>query len=465
MSLEWPSLDMAGRRITLGYLAVLLLVYQAPSQVAKSRCGDAGTIAMTVDLDDSYPSVTLTYNLEQPARVSNVKIEGWDPPALLFRTQATKEKTGKVVWKPNENEQIPSTPFVLRVKLSVPNNVIATENSRVLIGSTGSVDDSPAPNLLPASVILQEGAGSTFVTAKGNDLGEQNTVILLMEEESPGVWIAREYLPATLVDLSHVGVEIPSGYLSKPTRLRLEAMSPGDDAEFTVGSQVDGGFFSRDFNQHNFITIDVMSKERPVFSKIEPSAVKFEGEADYSAGIFGSGFTAKSRVLASFPLLNDDSNVLTPIFVSDRELQLSIPSYLLTSRGGEPLDLWVRNGDDQHISDPQFMSLLGAPESGLARANQPWIKSVSPYPVPLMGSSGPAGISLKVYGENFTKDNGLIMDSGVLGPTAELKTQFISSQELTAWLPRDLWRSHQLSFKLVAQTSTGNCTAEVRRER
>jgi hypothetical protein len=293
----------------------------------------------------------------------------------------------------------------------------------VLIGSTGSVDDSPAPNLLPASVILQEGAGATFVTAKGNDLGEQNTVILLIEEESPSVWIAHEYLPATLVDLSHVGVEVASGYLSKPTRLRLEAMSPGDDSEVTVGSQVDEGFFNRDFNQHNFITIYVMSKDRPIFSKIEPSAVEFEGEADQPARIFGSGFSAESRVLASFP----DSTVLTPIFISDRELQLSIPSYLLTSRGGEPLKLWVRNGDDQHISDPQFLSVLSSPESGSALAKQPWIKSVSPYPVPMMDSSGPAGIFLKVFGENFTKDNGLIMDSGVLGPTAELKTRFISS--------------------------------------
>jgi hypothetical protein len=454
---------MASRRITLGYLAVLLLVNQAPSQFANSRCGDAGTIAMTVDLDDSYPSVTLTYSLEQPAKVSNVKIEGWDPPALLFRTQATKEKTGKVVWKPNENEQIPSTPFVLRVKLRVPNNVIATENSRVLIGSTGSVDDSPAPNLLPESVILQDGAGSTFVTAKGNDLGEQNTVILLMEEESPNVWIAREYLPTTLVDLSHVGVEIPSGYLSKPTRLRLEAMSPGDDSKVTVGSQVDEGFFNRDFNEHNFITIHVMSKDRPAFSKIEPSVVEFEGDADVPARIFGSGFTAGSRVLASFPVF-DDSHVLTPIFVSDRELQVSIPSYLLAGRG-QPLKLWVRNGDDQHISDPQFLSVRRTPESDSTRAKEPWIKSVSPYPVPLIDSKGPAGILLKIYGENFTKDNGLIMDSGVLGPTAELKTQLISSQELTAWLPRDLWRSHQLVFRLVAQTSTAVCTVQVRRAR
>jgi hypothetical protein len=458
---------MSSRGITLGYLAVLLLACQAPSQVAKNRCGDAGTIAITVDLDDSYdspPSVTLTYNLERPEKVSNVRIEGWDRPTLLFRTQVTKKKTGKVVWKPNENEQIPHTPFALRVKLSVPNDVIATERSRVLIGSAGPADDRASPNLLPDDVILQEGRGSTFVTAKGNDLGEQNTVILLMEEESPGVWIAREYLPATLVDLSHVGVEIPSGYLSKPTRLRLEAMSPGDDSEFTVGSRVDEGFFSRDFNQHNFITIYVMSKDRPAFSKIEPSVVEFEGEADVPARIFGSGFTAESRVLASFPAL-DDRYVLTPTFISDRELQLSIPSYLLAGRGGEPLGLLVRNGDDQHISDPQLLSVRRTPESDSAGANQPWIKSVSPYPVPLMDSSGPAGIFLKVLGENFTKDNGVIMDSGVLGPTAELKTRFISSQELTAWLPRDLWRSHQLFFKLLAQTSTGVCAAEVRKDR
>jgi len=458
---------MSSRRITLGYLAVLLLVCQAPSQVAKSRCGDAGTIAMTVDLDDSYespPSVTLTYNLQQPAKISNVRIEGWDRPTLLFRTPVTKEKTGRLVWKPPENEQIPHTPFALRVKLSIPNDVIATEWSRVLIGSAGPVDDRPSPNLLPDAVILQEGAGSTPLIARGNDLDEQNASILLLEEESPGIWIAREYLPTTLVDLSHVGVEIPAGYLLKPTRLRLEAMSPGDDSEFTVGSQVDEGFFNRDFKQHNFITIYVTSKDRPAVSKIEPSAVQFVGDADVPARIFGSGFTAESRVLASFPVVVA-GYLLTPTFISDRELQLSIPSYLTAGLGGEPLTLWVRNGDDQHISDPQFLSVVRAPEFGPTRAKQPWIKSASPYPVPLMDSSGPAGILLKIYGENFTKENGVIMDSGALGPTAELKTQFIDSQELTAWLPRDLWRSHQLSFRLMARTLTGVCTVQVRLQR
>ena len=423
---------------------------------------------MTVAVDDSIPpSVTLTYSLEQPTKVSSVRVEIWDGSTLLFRARVKDEKVGKAVWKPDF--QIPNTPFNLQVKVSVPDDVIATDRSLVLIGTTGSVDDTLDPKLLRDAAILEEGSGTTSLIARGIDLGKQNTVILLMEEESPDVWIAREYLPATLIDLSHVGVDIPSGYLSEPTRLRIKAMSSSDTAEVPVGSQVEDGSDSN-LKTFNFKTIYVMSKDRPVLSKIEPSVVKWERDLDAPARLFGSGFTAESRVLASMDDIFDRYDVLTPILISDRELKLSIPSWVLTGPGDEPLRLWVRNGDDRHISDPQFLSVDRTEFGWEGRAGSggrkwPWIRSVSPYPVPLMDKNGPAGVWLKIYGQNFTKDSALILDNGPLGPTGELKTRFISSQELTAWLPRDLWRRHEIFSSLVAQTAGGTCAAEVRQER
>jgi len=205
-----------------------------------------------------------------------------------------------------------------------------------------------------------------------------------MEEETPGIWIAREYLPATLIDLSHLGVEVPSGYLSKPTRLQLEARTPGNRSVVPIGSQVGGGF--------DFTTIYVMSKDRPVFSEMEPSAVESDRVAEVMVRILGSGFSGESEVLTSFQVgIGHAVNALKPVFVSDSELQLLIPSYLLRagSSNAESLKLWVRNGDDQHVSDAQFLSLLASAAPHPARARQARVTSISPYPFPLMDFRSP----------------------------------------------------------------------------
>lgn len=33
----------------------------------------------------------------------------------------------------------------------------------------------------------------------------------------------------------------------------------------------------------------------------------------------------------------------------------------------------------------------------------------------------------------------------------KLRTAFVSDQERTAWLPRELWRVHKITFRLVVQ--------------
>jgi hypothetical protein len=462
MSIRWASL----RCVT-----VLLVVCQASPQAAKRSCGGAGTISLNAAFDDFHSSATLTYNLEQPDKVSNVHIEAWEDPTLLFRTQVSNKRSGRIVWSPKEG--ILETPSELRLKIHVPENVAGsfsyflTDRSRALIGRTGSVDGDPVPKLWNETAILEEGAGSISLITEANDVGEQNTVILLMEEEGADVWIAREYLPATMVDLGHVSVEIPAGYLAKPTRLQLEGMRLEDVPDVPIGSQAGGDF--------DVMTIYVMSKDRPVFSKFEPSKVTYQGGdfdgtyVDAVVHILGSGFSADSEILTGFPAgVGHDSNVLKPIFISGGELQVQIPGYLLRNAiyNEAPLDLWVRNGDNQHVSDPQALTVLPAAKFEV-RTKQPRILAVSPYPVPLMDYRTGDGVLLKIYGENFTKNDGVTADHGEyrgLGPAGELKTKFISSQELSAWLPRNLWRSHRLSFRLVAQTSSGVCAVEARQD-
>jgi hypothetical protein len=155
----------------------------------------------------------------------------------------------------------------------------------------------------------------------------------------------------------------------------------GDDVVRPVGSQVGGG--------GAFTTIYVMSKNRPLFSTIEPSEASAADSKDgVTFRILGSGLTAESQVLTSFQVyFGDDRNALRPFSIAPHELQVTIPSYLLLDAAStldSHVQLWVRNGDDQHVSDPQSLRLLRTAEFPLPRAQQPSIISTSPYPVPLM---------------------------------------------------------------------------------
>jgi hypothetical protein len=254
---------MSIRRIACGFLICLALACQTPAQVAKRDCREAGTISLAPSFDDSYSSATVAYQLADPKAFSTAWIEVWDRPKLLFRTEVPVKRQGRIVWAPKD--EVAETPSALEISVHDPEIPNLTNDSRALIGSPGPVEGGPIPELLPETVILEEGDNSPYVTSKGKDLGEHNTLILLMEQESLQTWIAREYLPTILVDLEHVRVQIPSGYLSKPTILQLEAVRVGDDVVRPVGSQVGGG--------GAFTTIYVMSKDWPLLSAHPPAPV------------------------------------------------------------------------------------------------------------------------------------------------------------------------------------------------
>lgn len=207
------------------------------------------------------------------------------------------------------------------------------------------------------------------------------------------------------------------------------------------------------------MTIRVASKDRPVFTRAEPSQVSAGGQTGARIRILGSGFNTESQVLASEGGGIDFSYPLKPGFISPNELQIR-DDQLGRSTPDADFQLWVRNGDDQHISDPQTITLLPTTEFPLAGAKRPSVTSVSPYPVPLMDEPGSTGILLEAYGENFKSGDTLIAQNSESQGDGKLKTEFVSPQRLNAWLPREMWRSHRLSFRLVTRTSAGTCASE-----
>jgi hypothetical protein len=43
----------------------------------------------------------------------------------------------------------------------------------------------------------------------------------------------------------------------------------------------------------------------------------------------------------------------------------------------------------------------------------------------------------------------------------KLKTVFVSPEELRAWLPQGMWRTHRLSFRFVVQTEKRKSAVEI----
>ena len=70
---------------------------------------------------------------------------------------------------------------------------------------------------------------------------------------------------------------------------------------------------------------------------------------------------------------------------------------------------------------------------------------------------------VEIEGENFRPDDRVvaILDPDSPGQYSPLKTEFISESKLRAWLPREFWRKHQLSYRLLLKTATGVCATEV----
>ncbi len=437
------------RNLSLEFLTILLLAWQASSQTAKRDCPGAGTIALNL-VDDSSSSATFVYQLSNPKNFSAVQIEIWDRPKLLFRTQVPVRTRGQIVWTPKEEPA--DTPYALWLRVEDPQHPNDSNDSRVLIGTNGPVEGGPVPELVPyQTIVLEEGTESPTVTLAGKSLGEHNTHIMLLEEESPQVWIVREYLPAVLADLEHISVQIPSGYLLKPTVLKLGAVRPGDESGYEVGTQAGDNF--------HYAAVRVMSKDRPTFTSIEPSRISAGKQTGAAVRILGNGFTNESQVLVSEGGGIQFSYPLKPVFISPNELQIRDDQLGRSTPDGDS-QIWVQNGDDRHVSDPQTLTWLPTPEFPLAGAKRYSITSVLPYPVPPIDEPGSTGILLKVYGENFKNGDAIIAENGESLGNGKLRTEFVSPQQLNAWLPREMWRSHRLSFRLVTQTSTGTCASE-----
>jgi hypothetical protein len=79
-----------------------------------------------------------------------------------------------------------------------------------------------------------------------------------------------------------------------------------------------------------------------------------------------------------------------------------------------------------------------------------------------MDAYSPQLMELQIIGENFRPNvTAVAYTDHDQSTETKLNTRFVSAQELRADLPRELWRTHRLSYRFVISTQAGDKAVEV----
>jgi len=446
-------------------LAILAAACPLLGQSAVSNCAKLNPKLV---FEDTTNGMRVIYHVPDIHGISAAWLEVWDRPKRLFRTVVPVKTDGQIIWNPDY--PYPTTPERLSLAIydaELPEFCIdnpcfgpsfGANVSPVVVGNTTSESSGDA-ELEGPPLRLLEGGDVTDVIATARDLPPSMKVILVEKDDTTEDyrWIFHDYLNTEAIDLRHIKVTVPSAYLLKPGVYGLV----GQDASF----EMDATALSKLTPQQELY---VASKDSPVISSVEPSSVRADAgqKDDVEVTLRGRGFTKESAAVfgtastVQMGLGGGDAD-----FVSPQELQAKIPSYLLTVgifANSEPIRVWVTDDNDLKISEPVEIQILPTPSLKVA-PKAAAINSVTPFLIPLMDAQSPQYQIVEIEGENFRPDDRVeaVRNPDYPGDYSTLKTEFISDTKLRAWLPREFWRKHQLSYRLLLKTAAGVCATEV----
>jgi hypothetical protein len=416
----------------------------------------------------------LHYSISNTRGVRAAWVEVWDRPHQLSRHQVQVKNEGEIpCFGCNHTEETPAELHLSIYDPAVPivcyegckgssrggyvSEVAAGRKPEENPGSAGAIPDYllEEPQLAGLPLRFEEGSGPADVIFFGANLIPTTRVYLTDGEDA---WQkgndALSYLPSKTLDLRHIRVAIPREFLTKPGILEASAEDKASP-------------YPNKRSHPPEVKIVVVGRNSPVLEAIEPPALRGDA-ADQSEDkkatvvLRGSGFTKDSDVAFGNDPTSMSSLMADVTFVSSTELHAQIPDHELKDFSsldarGIPLRLSVFN-DNLHFSAPRELHILSTaklkPEPLPA-----FIRSISPYPVPMMDSHSPALLPIDVGGDNF-RPGDVVTLRYTFHERTKLRTRYISPHQLKAWLPRELWRIHRLSFRVVIQTAAGLCAAE-----
>jgi hypothetical protein len=457
-------------RVTSLILVLAMVAGSARSQEAAKVCADGRIIKIVSQWDELGKTMSESQLAAQPLRysISSTKgvqgawVEVWDRPKRLSREtvalrregEASCVRCGDADQTPEElhlwifDPAAPSEPCIDFCPDGLP--TLGEYVAEILAGKKpveeSDESDEPAylmddPKINGTPIRIEEGTVSTTVVLSGENLIASTRVFLVSGDEIPkGTAASRDYLYSRTLDLHHIEVVLPSYFLKQAGVLMLYAKDSSQGQQ--PGTPQTGQ------------KITVASKDSPVIESVDPKVLK-GNRLDAEVTLRGSGFTEHSEVKYG----DEISSSPDVTFVSSNELRVSVSADEIVVgpyTRATPVTLTVAN-DSLHVSAPFAVRVV--PTARYKR--QPLaavIRAIVPFPVPMMDSQSPERVALEIEGDNFRTGDVVFMRGG--GDRSRLKTQYISPHHLRAWLPRESWRKHRLSFRLLVQTAAGRCAAE-----
>jgi hypothetical protein len=391
------------------------------------------------------------YAIASPESVREAWLEVVDRPVLLDRKPIPVQANGAVDWEwdrtgLNYSEEEEDN---LSISLWDPNGETlfcegtvmyikqGGEVSPVTVGSRGKF--SPDARLAPYEVRVPVKSPSATVPVTGLDLTPETVFHI---HSDTGARCKDLFVRAEASDLAHARIIVSGECLRAPGILYL---SPDNDKMAAAW-------------------IHVASATSPVLRSVSPSRVPAVLPQDQLTLVLrGRGFTRDSRVYAGFlPTSGAWETPQLPLdteYVSPTELRAHIdPGY-----GNDPvgerwakLRIWVVGNEEKfELSEPRDVEIV-RPAGDTRRTSTAVITSISPYPIPLMNGHSPAELKITIHGTNFVPENKVLADFGRFAPNhRELRMEYVSPTTLRAWIPRQFWRKHQLSYQLVVETTSG----------
>ncbi len=460
------------------FLFFRVLAVQA--QEATQQCPDGRTLQIIAQSDklrtESLPPgyvQHLRYTISSTKGVKAVWIEVWDRPKRLSRTVVPVKTEGEVPCDGcNAAEETPQELNLAVFDAALP--IDCYENcsgfprgvyvSEVLAGKK-PVEGSDSntfpdylledPHLAGPPLRFVEGSGTTDAILYGKYFIPTTRIYLT---DGKDAWQKGDdslsYLPSKTLDLRLIRVTIPKEFLTAPGVLEASALD--------VWEKDKAGLYPSKRSHAPELKIIVVGKNSPTLDAIEPESLPADAadpaeDKKVAIVLHGSGFTKDSDVALGSEPTSMSSFMADVTFVSPSELRAQIPASALKNAKYVPLKISVVN-DHLHFSAPRELSVL--PATKLNPAPIPaLIRSITPYPVPMMEYHSPEFLELEINGDNF-RLNDVVAYRYTYFDRTKLRTHYVSPHQLKAWLPRDAWRKHRLSFRLVVQSATGTCSAE-----
>jgi hypothetical protein len=344
------------------------------------------------------------------------------------------------------------------------NTVMRSEPGGVVAGATigGRQQFRLSPHVGRSWMRVTEGSGGITFDGTGIDLSPSARFSV---KASGGSQCNQQSLRVRVLDLMHMRITLGADCLRKPGSL-------------LVTTSNDSGESAPPIDFFEGAAVHVASKSSPTLTSVSPSTLPDNLRQDKMRLVLhGRGFTKDSVVYAGYyPDANDfQLDQLWPEteFVSPTELRVHVdPAHAgedtVAQPQGEKLRLWVKGNEEKfELSQPYDVTLIPTgqplPQGRLFESDfRRWkpktavITSVSPFPIRLMDEHSPKELEVSIRGDNFSPQDKVRFLFGYnANNDKEVRSEYISETMLRAWLPRQFWRKHAVSYRLVVETKEG----------